>query len=148
VQVRGEITWSTTRRSAARWTGAAGFRALHANWSTSPKLFEFMGGGPHCVDEIATALGVARRPVEALLNTCVAIGLVAVCGGRYALTPMAEAYLLDTSPTYIGGYLELLIAGYSNDFFRSMEKGIRTNTSQVYRGESIFDARKEEIEMA
>ena len=112
------------------------------------KLFDLLAGQPKRLEGVTTALGIAKRPAEALLTACAAIGLVGVDRGQYALTTMGEAYLLETSPTYIGGFLDLAIVNYSTGTFDPMERAVLTNTSQVYRGEAVFDAHKEQIELA
>jgi hypothetical protein len=112
------------------------------------KLFGVLDNHSRTADDVATALAIARRPAEALLTTCAALRLVAVEHGQYALTHTAAAYLLEDSATYIGGYLDLVIGSYSIASFDSMEKAILTNTSQVYRGQAIFDSHKAQVELA
>ena len=64
------------------------------------KLFPLLAEKPRTLAEVCTALTIARRPAEALLTLCVSMRLTHVQDGHYALTPLAEEYLLDSSPTY------------------------------------------------
>ncbi|KGD48921.1 putative methyltransferase domain protein [Burkholderia pseudomallei] len=45
-------------------------------------LFERLGEGPRTLDEIGAALGLARRPAEALVNASAALGFVRRDGAR------------------------------------------------------------------
>lgn len=58
------------------------------------------------LEEFARAKGLRRRPAEALLALCASLGMVRKARGRYALTPAAQAYLLKSSPTYFGYFLD------------------------------------------
>ena len=66
------------------------------------KLFELLSERPLAIDEIAAAKGIARRPAEALLAVCASIGLIELRDDRFSLTPLAEDYMLPSSPTYFG----------------------------------------------
>src|SRR5712691_5351777 len=71
------------------------------------KLFSLLAEQPRALSEICFALNIARRPAAALLSVCASLGLVQVQNGRYSLTPVSENYLLESSPTYFGGELDL-----------------------------------------
>jgi len=58
-------------------------------------------------------------------------------GGSYALTPLAEDYLLETSPTYFGDVFDLDLADPFS--FENLEKVVLTNTQQVYGGGNCAD---------
>ena len=78
------------------------------------KLFSRLGQAPCTLAEVCQALQIARRPAEALLNLSKSLGLVQKRGEQYTLSPLAEDCLLETSPTYFGGVLDLdLAAPYS-----------------------------------
>src|SRR5687768_14666467 len=72
-------------------------------------LFPLLAERPHTLAEVSAALNLARRPAETLLAVSASLGLVRVVDGRYGLTAQAEDYLLSTSPTYFGSYLDLFI---------------------------------------
>src|SRR4029453_17032802 len=89
---------------------------------------------PRTCAEVCEALHLARRPAEALLAVCTALDLLYLQDGRYTLTPLAEEYFLPESPTYFGGYWDMMIANYSIYSFASVKQAILTNTPQVYGG--------------
>ena len=112
------------------------------------KLFSLLGEQPRTLEEVCDALHIVPRPAQALLATCVAHGLVQLQEGRYTLAPAAEDYLLESSPVYFGGFLDLLIATDYLFSFESMKKAVLTNSSQVYGGEALFKSHEEQNERA
>src|SRR5712692_4689030 len=62
------------------------------------KLFPLLAERPRTLPEVCDALKIARRSAEAILTVCTSLGLVQLQGDRYSLTPLAEDYLLDSSP--------------------------------------------------
>jgi hypothetical protein len=105
------------------------------------KLFPFLAGGPRMVDEICEGPGLERRPGETMLAACASLGFLERRGGRFALTALAEDYLLESSPTYFGGYWDLNIDNYEVWTYAGIEKAILTNAPQVAGGEEFFVAR-------
>jgi SAM-dependent methyltransferase len=93
------------------------------------KLFPLLAAEPRTLPGVAEALGIACRPAEALLNVCVAAGLLRRSDDRYHLTALAEDYLLESSPTYFGDFLAGAIADPSATSFASVKKAILTNAS-------------------
>ncbi|MBI5444617.1 MAG: methyltransferase [Deltaproteobacteria bacterium] len=112
------------------------------------KLFPLLGAKPRTLEEICEALRIHPRPAEALLTVCLALGLVQREGGRYTLTPIAEDYLLESSPTYFGGFLDSTISNYSLWSFESLKKAVLTNAPQVYGGRDMFQSHEEEARLA
>jgi hypothetical protein len=74
------------------------------------KLFPLLAERPRTLAEVCDVLEIARRPAEALLTVCISLGLVQREEGRYTLTPVSEAYLLPSSPTFFGSRLDMMIA--------------------------------------
>jgi hypothetical protein len=70
------------------------------------KLFPLLAEKSRTLAEVGEVLKIARRPAAALLTVCVSLGLVQVQAGHYSLTPLAEDYLLESSPTHVGGVLD------------------------------------------
>src|SRR5260370_23864001 len=66
------------------------------------KFFELLADKPLALDEICKAKQLAPRPAHAILAVCTSMGLLALRGGRYSLTPVAREYLLPSSPFYFG----------------------------------------------
>ena len=63
------------------------------------KLFPLLAENPRTLPEVCAAVHIAHRPAAALLSVCASLGLVQIQDGRYSLTPVAEDYLLESSPT-------------------------------------------------
>jgi hypothetical protein len=111
-------------------------------------LFPLLAGGHRSIEEIAAALNIVRRPAQALLQACLAVGLVREKEGRYHLTPVAEEYLLEESPVYFGGFLDYTLAHRSVLSYDSLKKAVLTNTSQVYGGEELYTSHQESVDRA
>ena len=109
------------------------------------KLFPLLAEKPRTLAEVCEALNIARRPAEALLTLCMSMGLAHLQDGHYALTPLAEDYLLDSSPTYIGGELDFSIASPLS--FADLKKTVLTNAPQ-YSGGDWVKALEEQAEFA
>ena len=112
------------------------------------KLFPLLAEQPRTLPEIAEALNIARRPAEALLATSVSLGLVQVQGEGYTLTPLAEDYLLESSPAYFGGFLDLLSANDPVFSVESLKKAVLTNSAQVYGDEALFASHEAQVALA
>jgi predicted O-methyltransferase YrrM len=99
-------------------------------------LFPLLAERPRSMAEVAVALKIAPRPAETLLAMCAAIGVVSRGDdGRHALTPPAEDYLLDDSPTSFGGYLNLLKASAAVYSYEGVKRAVLTDAPQAYGGE-------------
>ena len=96
------------------------------------KLFSELGQRPRTLGEVCQALNLDRRPAEALLSVSLSLGLVHKQGESYALTELAEDYLLDTSPTYFGDVLNLDLAEPFS--FEGLEQSLLNNAQQMYGG--------------
>jgi SAM-dependent methyltransferase len=84
------------------------------------KLFALLGERPRTLAEICTALTLADHPAEALLTMLESLSLVQAQDGHYGLTPLAADALVESSPTYLGWYLDREIANEAVFSFRSM----------------------------
>lgn len=124
--------------------GIAGYMAIFV--AHKLKLFSRLGQTPHTLVEVCQALNIARRPAEALLNISMSLGLVQKQDGSYALTPLAEDYLLETSPTYFGDVFDLDLADPFS--FENLEKAVLTNTQQVYGGGDWVKSHEERAGLA
>ena len=113
------------------------------------KLFPLLADRPRSLPEVCEALGIKRRPAEAILTAAVALGFLELPDGRYSLTPLAEDYLLDQSPTYFGTYLDLIINNYSVCSLDKLEKAVQTDTAQAYAGgQEMFKSHAEQADLA
>ncbi len=112
------------------------------------KLFPLLAEKPRTLQEVGEALHIAHRPAQALLSVCASLGLIQVQDGSYGLTPVSEDYLLESSPTYFGGELDLTIANAAVWSLESLEKAVRTDTPQIYGTGDLFKPHEEEAELA
>ncbi len=94
------------------------------------KLFELLAERPLALDEVCAAKKLARRPAEALLAVCASIGLVELKEGRFALTALAEDYMLPSSPTYYGWDLDAWRLVYSVWSPDSLREAVLTDHPQ------------------
>jgi 2-polyprenyl-3-methyl-5-hydroxy-6-metoxy-1,4-benzoquinol methylase len=68
------------------------------------RLFDALAGGPKAADALAAETGVSERGARAALNALTSVELLSKdAEGRYALTPESAAYLVTTSPSFMGG---------------------------------------------
>jgi hypothetical protein len=125
---------------------------LHGYWAVlvahDLKLFPLLGAHPCTLQEVCERLQLARRPAETLLMVCVALGLLQVEDGRYGLTPLAEDYLLASSPTYFGGMLDLYITNASVLSFESVKRAILTDAPQPYGEGEMFQSHTAQADLA
>ncbi len=112
------------------------------------KLFSLLAEKPRTLSEVCDALGIASRPAEALLTVNSSLELVRVENDLYSLTPLAETYLLESSPVSRCGSLDLTIAKYSTYSVESIKKMVLTNTPQWYGGEDYVKTHEEKAELA
>lgn len=112
------------------------------------KLFALLGERPCTIEEVGAALGIARRPAEALLRVCLSLGFIQVADGRFALSALSRAYLLKDSPTYFGGFFDFLIANHPMFSFDNLKRAVLTNSPQAYGGGDIFKSHKEQAQLA
>lgn len=113
------------------------------------KLFTFLAGGPRAVPDVCSALNIKRRPAEALLASAAALGFVARVDGGYALTPLAEEYLLETSPAYCGFVWDVVIDNVEDGLsYGSVERAVLSDTSQVFGGGDTFQSLEEQADLA
>ena len=68
-------------------------------------VFEALEGAELTLAEAQAALGLAERPARALLDTCVATGLLTKAGGRYANSARASRYLHSGSEYSLRNYV-------------------------------------------
>jgi SAM-dependent methyltransferase len=99
------------------------------------KLIAMLGERPRRLEEICAALPLARHPVEALLTMLESVSLVHAENGHYALTPLAADALLESSPTYLGWYLDREIANDAVFSFQSVKAAVVNNSGLRLRAD-------------
>lgn len=111
------------------------------------RLFSLLADKPQTLVEIYEVLQIKRRAAEALLSMTVSLGLLHLNDGAYTLTQLAKDYLLESSPTYIGGFLDIAIDNNQTFSFNSIKQALLTNASQLYSGEKIFQVHEEQVNL-
>jgi hypothetical protein len=111
------------------WTGAAAVppndvNALHALGlgfmaartlivALEFRLFTHLASKTLTLTQAAQALKLTERAAGRLLHACAALGLVHASAQGFRNTPLAEKYLVEGVPTFIGSYLQMFDAlGY------------------------------------
>jgi len=113
------------------------------------KLFPLLAAGPRALPDVCAALGINPRPAQAILSATAGLGFVRFADGSYSLTPLSEKYLLETSPTYMGSWWDIVIDNVSDAFsYDPIERAIRTDAQQVFQGEHLFRTLAEQAEAA
>ncbi len=127
--------------------GVFGYNAVLA--AHRHKLVPLLAAGPRALPGICAALGIKPRPAQAILAAASALGFVRFADGSYSLTPVSEKYLLDTSPTYMGSWWDIVIDHVSDGFsYGPVERAIQTDAQQVFQGEHVFQTLAEQAEAA
>ena len=111
-------------------------------------LFSLLADQPQTLAEICETLRIKSRAAEALVSMNVSLGLLQISNGAYTLTQLAKDYLLENSPTYIGGFLDIHIASFEVFSFDSIKQAVLTNSSQVYSRKKLFQAHEEQVTLA
>jgi ubiquinone/menaquinone biosynthesis C-methylase UbiE len=108
------------------------FEALNAYQQTEAlktalelDLFTAVAQGDGDVAEIARRCHAAERGVRILCDLLVIHGFLAKNGGRYSVTPESGAFLVRTSPAYLGGAVEFLLSNELVQGFRSLTAAVR-----------------------
>ncbi|MGF6483514.1 hypothetical protein [Paraburkholderia sp. JPY419] len=109
--------------------------------------FRRLGEGASTLAEISCALGLARRPAEALANTAVALGFVYREGEAYRLTTLGEDLLLEGSPTYFGALWDLMYDNAETYTLNGIEEALQRNTPKAYVAADIFRTREQQREL-
>ncbi len=112
------------------------------------KLFSFLAANPRTLSEVCESLRIAPRPAEILLSLCVAVGLVELKEGAYQLTQLSEDYLIESSPTYFGGFLDLKIANSSLYSYDTLKQAVLTDSPRIYGGVDLFKAHDDRESLA
>jgi hypothetical protein len=112
-------------------------------------LFRTLGERPKTMPEVCEALGIKPRPADLLLTAATALGFLALDDGTYSLTPVAEDYLLETSPTYFGFFLDLLGGNTELVSFAGLERAVLTDSAQAFgSNDHLFTSPEVQAEQA
>jgi ubiquinone/menaquinone biosynthesis C-methylase UbiE len=70
------------------------------------EVFTHVANGKRTAAEIAKAAKANKRGVEHLLDALVALQYLTKKGDKYGLTPVSDAFLVKTKPSYMGAFAE------------------------------------------
>jgi len=92
---------------------------------------------PISAEEVARRIGTKPEPTSRLLDMLVIIGVITKDGGNYVNTPLAEEYLVEGKPTYMGDFyamtIEMNIEGMVAKIPQALKSGIQEmDASQAY----------------
>jgi O-methyltransferase domain/Dimerisation domain len=94
------------------------------------KLFDLLAERSLTLAEIGGAKSLQRRPAEALLALCASLGFIEKARDRYALTPLARTYLLESSPAYFGYFLDGMTQLFPLFSVESIRRAVDTDSPQ------------------
>jgi hypothetical protein len=99
-----------TEASALHALGLGFMAARTLSVALEFRLFTHLAGHTVPLPPLASALGLAERAAARLVHACAALGLVQASAQGFANTPVAEKYLVEGHPTFIGSYLQMFDA--------------------------------------
>jgi len=92
-------------------------------------LFSTLKGDSLTINQMAEARGLNSRALELVMNALVAMRVVTKEEKMYANTAVAERYLVQSSPDYVGHLLTLHNAEWNN--WGQLEQAVKTGESPV-----------------
>ena len=100
------------------------------------RLFDVCAAGPLAAAEVAERLGTAVRPTTLLLKALTGLGLIEERDGRYGNTASSAAYLVSTSPAYMGNALRYSdnLYGTWGELERALREGRPPLQAESYLG--------------
>jgi O-methyltransferase domain len=112
-------------------------------------LFPLLATQPRTLPEVCDALRIKRRPAQAMLASAAALGFVTRTEDHFALSPLSEQYLLETSPTYCGFVWDVVVDNFDDGLsYPSLERAVLTDSSQIFGGEHTFQSMEEQADRA
>lgn len=106
-------------------------------------VFDVCAGEPQHPESIAESLGLAVRPTDLFLRSLVGLGMLECTDAGFRNTTLANAYLVSTSPAYMGNALR-----YSDNLYATwgdLEKGLRDDRpvmpAETYLGSNAATTR-------
>jgi 2-polyprenyl-3-methyl-5-hydroxy-6-metoxy-1,4-benzoquinol methylase len=99
-------------------------------------VFGELADGPRTANRLAQSLEADEDALERLLNACVALELLALDGGVYANTPLADQVLVPDREGYLGNWLRLMSRWMSawTDLTETVRTGRPAHDSQLHLG--------------
>jgi hypothetical protein len=111
-------------------------------------FFELIASRPHTLEEVCGAKVLQMRPAQALLSVLASNGLLHYEHGQYSLTALTSAYLIEASPTYLGGIISMRNANDSITSVMNLKNAVLTNSPQSYGGGDMFASHEKQASLA
>jgi hypothetical protein len=86
---------------------------------------------PISVEEVARRLDTKPEPTSRLLDMLVIIGVITKDGDRYVNTPLAEEYLVEGKPTYMGDFYAISIEGYVDEMVTKIPQALKSGIQEI-----------------
>ncbi|PZS24753.1 MAG: methyltransferase [Pseudonocardiales bacterium] len=87
-------------------------------------LFDQIADGKDRASSIAAAVGADERGTRILLDALTALGLLE-CDDGYRLTPLADAFLVTSRPSYLGGVVNILAGDWTWTGYPRLAEAVR-----------------------
>lgn len=100
-------------------------------------VFTRIAEGLNSIEKIAESINAERRPIEALLNACVALDLLEKDNDTYKNTELSDTFLVKGQQRYYGDYIEM-ISKRSFVTWRTLKNSILANYPQEETLEKAF----------
>ena len=103
------------------------------------KLFDQLAEGPRTAEQVAAALGLDARMTELLLRVLAGLGLLESKDGGFANSATSAAFLVSSSPAYMGGAMRYSDQLY--DTWGRLEQALRSGRpalpAETYLGDDL-----------
>lgn len=94
--------------------------------SVELEIYTKIAKGMNTIEKIAESLNAEHRPIEALLNACVALELLEKDKNIYKNTKVSDTFLVKGRPTYYGDFVEML-SKRSFNTWKTLKESILAN---------------------
>jgi C-methyltransferase len=88
-------------------------------------VFDHIDAGKKDAASVAAAAGTDERGMRILLDALAALGLLEA-DGVYALSPLADAFLVSSRPTYLGAFVNVISGDWAWAGYPRLAEAVRT----------------------
>ncbi|WP_013334605.1 methyltransferase [Gloeothece verrucosa] len=127
-------------------SGHISFKTLLVAYNLN--FFSIFVEKPLTVPEVCQILKIEHRAANALLSMCLATGLLQIKNNYYSLTQFSQNYLVESSPNYLGNFLNFLSANENIYSWQNLKNAVLTNSAQIYAGNDLFQTHQEKVDLA
>ena len=124
--------------------GLVGYQAILVAYDLG--LFSYLDKEPKSFIQIAKKLGIEKRPLDAIISTCLSLNFINLVENKYELTDVAKIYLVKSSPFFFGAAYDLIINNFMA--YEDVKKAVLTNKPVAYGEKEIFVAHEEQMQLA